>query len=287
MSSRAGFTLLEFSIVLVIIGLIAGGVLVGRDLIDAARVRQQITQIEKFNTAANTFRTKYGFLPGDLPETEAASLEFHPRSSVKGDGDGNGYIGFLGSSTTPQISGEAMLFWTDLTSAGLIEDAFTAYNSAVTPFTSINKRDVPKYLPAAAAGTSDSYVTVYHLSDWSSPTTPTLQNNYQILKPYASSSIGIAISGATGAGSALTPMQAQAIDQKTDDGLPATGRVQVSISTDAGGQLNYTLSRAIANSVGSPWTDCANIAVTPPLYSTADALQANKTLCSLRIRAGF
>ena len=38
MRNRAGFTLFELSIVLVIMGLIAGGVLVGRDLIEAAKV---------------------------------------------------------------------------------------------------------------------------------------------------------------------------------------------------------------------------------------------------------
>ncbi len=40
---RAGFTLIEMSIVLVIIGLIVGGVLVGQDLIRAAEVRAQIS----------------------------------------------------------------------------------------------------------------------------------------------------------------------------------------------------------------------------------------------------
>ena len=63
-----GFTLVELSIVLVIIGLIIGGVLVGRDLITAATVRAQIAQIEKYQTAVNTFRGKYGYLPGDIPD---------------------------------------------------------------------------------------------------------------------------------------------------------------------------------------------------------------------------
>jgi prepilin-type N-terminal cleavage/methylation domain-containing protein len=43
----AGFTLIEISIVLVIIGLIVGGVLVGHDLIRAAGVRATISQVEK------------------------------------------------------------------------------------------------------------------------------------------------------------------------------------------------------------------------------------------------
>lgn len=47
MKNQSGFTLIELSIVLVIIGLIVGGVLVGRDLIKAAEVRAQVSQIEK------------------------------------------------------------------------------------------------------------------------------------------------------------------------------------------------------------------------------------------------
>ncbi len=45
---------------LVIIGLIIGGVLVGQDLIRAAEVRAQISQIEKYNTGVETFYGKYG-----------------------------------------------------------------------------------------------------------------------------------------------------------------------------------------------------------------------------------
>ena len=80
MSYRVGFTLIEVSIVLVIIGLLAGGVLVGRDLIEAAKIRQQITQIEQFKAAVNTFRAKYNALPGDLLFTQATAFGFTPRS---------------------------------------------------------------------------------------------------------------------------------------------------------------------------------------------------------------
>src|SRR5271156_1365895 len=89
---RRGFTLIELSIVLVIIGLIVGGVLVGRDLIASAQVRSQITQIEKYNTATNTFRAKYGYLPGDIPDPLAFNSGFQHRGSYAGEGDGNGVI---------------------------------------------------------------------------------------------------------------------------------------------------------------------------------------------------
>ncbi len=48
---REGFTLIEMSVVLVIIGLIVGGILVGRDRVRAAEVRAEISQIGKYNSA--------------------------------------------------------------------------------------------------------------------------------------------------------------------------------------------------------------------------------------------
>lgn len=81
MTLRSGFTLVELSIVLVIIGLVAGGVLVGRDLIAAATIRSTISQIEKYKTAVNTFRGKYGYLPGDIPADQAAQTGLAARES--------------------------------------------------------------------------------------------------------------------------------------------------------------------------------------------------------------
>jgi prepilin-type N-terminal cleavage/methylation domain-containing protein len=80
-AQNQGFTLIELSIVLVIIGLIVGGVLVGQNLIAAAAVRAQISQIEKYQTAANAFRGKYGYLPGDIPNPYATQFGFQSRGS--------------------------------------------------------------------------------------------------------------------------------------------------------------------------------------------------------------
>jgi prepilin-type N-terminal cleavage/methylation domain-containing protein len=95
LSPCTGFTLIELSIVLVIIGLIVGGVLVGQDLINASHVLAQVAQITKYNTAVNTFQLKYGYLPGDIPASEVAPLGFTAapvRAGIAGRGDGNGLI---------------------------------------------------------------------------------------------------------------------------------------------------------------------------------------------------
>lgn len=70
-TTRRGFTLVELSILLVIIGLLAGAVLVGRDLIRHAEFVKLHSQYTELVTAINTFRTKYNCLPGDCPNATA------------------------------------------------------------------------------------------------------------------------------------------------------------------------------------------------------------------------
>lgn len=122
-----GFTLLEIAIVLVIAGLLAGGILVGRELIHAAEIRATLTQLERFNAAVNTFKGKYGCLPGDCDF--ASDIGFDADSN----GNGDGFIGFCNSANQrcsfrlPSNSGlayEFVDFWYQLGAANLINEAF-------------------------------------------------------------------------------------------------------------------------------------------------------------------
>lgn len=88
MNNRHGFTLVELSIVIVIIGLIVGGIILGQELILAAAIRSQISQFEKLETALNTFRNKYNCFAGDCPIASTFFSGTCFSGQMNGDGDG-------------------------------------------------------------------------------------------------------------------------------------------------------------------------------------------------------
>lgn len=71
MMKQQGFTLLELSIVLVIIGLIAGGVIAGQEMIKAAELRSVIKDANELKTATYAFKEKYGYYPGDFNQASS------------------------------------------------------------------------------------------------------------------------------------------------------------------------------------------------------------------------
>jgi prepilin-type N-terminal cleavage/methylation domain-containing protein len=231
---RDGFTLIELSIVLVVIGLIVGGMLVGQNLINAAALRAQISQIEKYNTAANTFREKYGYLPGDITPQAVTQFNFTAsptRAGTAGDGDGNGELdGTNGGSTTTSWNqgGESLYFWEDLsTNSHLIEGGFNTASgpNPAAACTSIATCSV--YFPYAKIG-NGAFVYVYSgyagSAVYGGPTTG-LGPNFFGVAIISSITLGNVSQGATFPAPALTVSQAAAIDTKIDDGLPTTGNL--------------------------------------------------------------
>ncbi len=224
-----GFTLIELSIVLVIIGLIVGAILVGQDLINAAATRAQIAQIEKFNTAVHTFQGKYGYLPGDMPDPYATNFGFVSRGANAGQGDGNGIIaGYQGSAYgLAETYGETVTFWRDLNTAGLIYGNFNTANETggSSPVTATSTPALSAIFPQGKLG-QGNYIYVYSgsFNDTNYYGLSALTNVTAGIVPYSSP--------------ALTPVQAYSIDKKIDDGLPQSGNVTAQYLNYAVGVCN-------------------------------------------------
>ena len=65
-SFKQGFTLVELSIVIIIIGFLIAGISAGTSLIRQAGLSSVITDLTNYKMAVNMFKDKYGGLPGDL-----------------------------------------------------------------------------------------------------------------------------------------------------------------------------------------------------------------------------
>lgn len=103
-----GFSLVEMAVVLLIIGLIAGSVLKGQQLIENAKLTTIVSQIRTCETAYATFFSTYNAHPGDFQDAKD-SLD-----DILENGDGDGVISGNG------FEGESLQFWQHLSRAGLL-----------------------------------------------------------------------------------------------------------------------------------------------------------------------
>jgi prepilin-type N-terminal cleavage/methylation domain-containing protein len=282
------FTLIELSIVLVIIGLIVGGVLVGQNLIASAAIRAQITQIERFNQAVNTFFGKFRALPGDMDSVTAAQFGLPAHAGIlagnglaSNDGIIESYSSNQGTqSGTNQFCFETAQFWSDLSSAAAGNLIPGSYITGTCPNDLPN--NIGSYLPTAALGNS-GYVFVYSNNN----------ANYYGLAAMTQQDPGDNVAPNW---PSVTVSQAYAIDKKVDDGYPTTGSVTATAAGVAlvygAGAPYYQGASGTAATPGSAYTcydNSANASGTPGVagatqHYSLEMSSGNNNTCELSFR---
>ena len=262
---RNAFTLVEMSVVLVIIGLLAGGVLAGQEIMHNAVIRGEVSDVTKYNEATSAFYTKYGGIPGDLSVSRAIEFHFSNGGDANATGaagyrDGNGAVEG-GCHGCTNLTGEIALFWQDLGTSGFLGGSYTSIGTSTDAGQNITSGMMMSFLPSSRMRENTSH---FMYSDTG--------RNYYFLASFSSDS-----SAEMTPTPALSPFDAQSLDEKMDDGFPATGLV-------TGMKDLHTLD---PGATPSP-TACVSNAATPFAYNVSSdptTGAVDNPICEIRIQS--
>lgn len=230
-----GFTLVELSVVLTIISLLAGGVVAGKSVMESARLHNVVSEYDKYTRAVRQFQEKYGELPGDMSRateiwgiaagtgkdttcivTDSRGLS-DPKRTCDGNGDGLIFSIIACVSTDIHCYGEQYRAWQHLANAGLLDGSFSGRYTGSASGTTRAGVNVPK-----SSFDNAAYGFYVHYAMTGNPNYFDLAFTRNVFY-YGGEVIG-------GAGNAstqrfFTPTQFWKIDTKIDDGMPGTGIV--------------------------------------------------------------
>ena len=233
--NKQGFTLVELSIVIIIIGFLIAGVTAGQSLIESAKLNSVISEMTQLQRAYNTFRARFDAIPGDMSNAASYWPNCTPYEVGWCRGDGNGviqksrYWPVWGTS----LYHEDFLAFRHLYLAGMINNAGldTLIYSGYSDYSNIGNTDNGAF-PASSFSGATYYFSGMVFPFWQSSGG---------LNPFYRSGQGITDvpnvlfvmatfphgrQGPLGSGwnfSILTATQAIAIDLKADDGNIKTG----------------------------------------------------------------
>lgn len=138
-SRQSGFTLVEIAIVLVIIGLLLGGVLKGQEMIDNAKVKNAINDMNGVASAYNSYIDRFRRIPGDDGPAATFTARGGAWSGISAQaGNNNGIFDALVANTFNGTAAESTYFWQHLKAAGFISGNPTDTGVAALPRNAFN-----------------------------------------------------------------------------------------------------------------------------------------------------
>ena len=255
MKRQHAFTLVELSIVLVIIGLLVGGIMAGQSLLRMSQLRGVMSDLTTYASAIQQFRTEFRALPGDLSTatsywgtaggTGSDATCYGTNQSTLGtstcNGDGDATLDLTNAASAATDGTEMHLAWRHLANAGTISTAALTGRTATTGSYDVRagtnapraKIDDLTYMPATAIGCISSNATYY-------------DGCYPLTLIFGKSATTYLLAAL------ITPEEMYSIDKKLDDAAPGFGQVRAfkSDSTCASSSTAYVLTSTGQNCRG-------------------------------------
>ena len=214
------FSLVELSVVLVILGLLVGGVLTGQNLVRAAELRNVTEEEKKFVAAVQLFKEKYSAFPGDMANAtsywgRADTGAFTGQCAAPDTNQGTGVQTCNGSGDGRLLTGnETFRFWQHMANAGLIEGNYTGIAGAGGAFHSVRGTNIPKSKLEGAGwfsygGWATAWAGDVVMFSGSYGDVIVIGGDVANSMPYASN--------------IFSPDEAWSMDSKIDDGKPGQG----------------------------------------------------------------
>lgn len=204
--SKSGFTLVELSIVIIIIGFLIAGIASARSLIKTVELNSIVTDLTTIKTAIKQFQNIYHALPGDMTNAYAYFGGPNCTDDVSNLNVGEHPCNGLGFGSIN--ADEGIRAWYHMSQAKLIPGSYSN-----------------TFVVASQADETNSYTTKtpnvgFYLEFWWPPLDAT--NPFGSLM-YQGIFVGGFVPGGFYSGLSFTPVDMKLIDTKIDDGVPASG----------------------------------------------------------------
>lgn len=226
------FSLVELAVVIALLAFVVGGVITGKNLLFTAGLREIPTQAHQYISAIESFRDKYGALPGDMvnaqeiwgradggavttdcgnPATDTSATSI--TATCNGNGDGvisrnNG----IGTRAFPERY-EAFRIWQHLKNADMIKGAF----SGVAGTAGLDQTVGGVNTPASFLKASAYDIEFFDVTRWGHFTEPDYRHVLYFGK-HTSWSYAPHLP-------ILSPRNMYEMDKKLDDALPGSGTI--------------------------------------------------------------